>query len=263
MPQLTVNYSSNLVELLKAGDVIIDGIEVGPWFSPNAIREYQQDLPGVPFYYHAGSLVSKIKIKEKSVVRRLEEYLSCTQSPWLSFHIELLPLHVFLMSKYFGIQLTPPDAEQSTRQFIEILGRIKKTVRIPILLENLPSLPFEKYNYAASPEIVEEIVNLTDTGLLLDIAHARVAAAMRKQDVRSYIERFPLAKLKQIHISGVRAKNGSIYDAHESLGEEDYQLLKWVLEKSEPQVVTLEYFRDKEALREQLLHLQEIIAGYR
>ena len=261
MPRLTVSYSSSFVELFKAGDVLVDGVEVGPWFSPSAIWKYRQNLPGIPFYYHAGSLISRVKFQEKAVLRRLGEYLSCTQSPWLSFHIELLPFHVFLLSKHLGIHPSPPDAKQSAQQFVEMLGRIENVVRVPILLENLPSLPLKKYNYASSPEIMKEIISITGAGLLLDIAHARIAATMREQDVRTYIERFPLDNLAQIHISGVRAKNGHLHDAHETLGEEDYQLLKWVLEKSEPQVVTLEYFKGKEVLREQLLRIQEIIAS--
>jgi len=50
-------------------------------------------------------------------------------------------------------------------------------------------------------------------------------------------------------------------DAHEALGAEDYTLLKWALERTQPQIVTLEYIRTTEALREQLRNLREIIAG--
>jgi uncharacterized protein (UPF0276 family) len=260
MPKLTVDFSNALVDLLKEEGVTIDGVEVGPWFSPDEIKRLKERLPGVPFYFHASSIVSRIKVREAAITR-LREYLACTQSPWLSLHIELLPWHVYLLSKHLGIHLPPPDGHQATQRLIEILRKVKKVVDLPIILENLTSLPVEKYSYAASPELINHIVEETDSGFLLDIAHARIAARFQGQDVQTYIEKFPLNRVKQIHVSGVRIKNGHIYDAHESMQERDYELLKWMLEKSGPEMVTLEYFREKEALREQLLLLKEIVDG--
>jgi hypothetical protein len=43
--------------------------------------------------------------------------------------------------------------------------------------------------------------------------------------------------------------------------EADYQLLEFVLERSTPQVVTLEYIRRKDALREQLVRLRGIVGA--
>ena len=260
MPKLTVDFSNALVDLLKQDRVSIHGVEVGPWFSIGAIRAFQEVLPGVPFYFHASSIVSRIKVNKKGIIR-LQEYLTCTQSPWLSLHIELLPWHVFLLSKNLSIHLSPPNARQAARQFAEVLKKIKRVIVLPVVLENLPSLPLEKYSYAADPELITQIVEQTDSGFLLDIAHARMAATFQRQAVSSYIEKLPLKRIKQIHVSGIRMKDGHFYDAHESLEEQDYELLKWVLEKSEPEIVTLEYFREKGLLREQLLCLQEIVTG--
>ena len=43
------------------------------------------------------------------------------------------------------------------------------------------------------------------------------------------------------------------------LQEDDYELLKWVLGKSNPQVVTLEYIKNRSALREQLMRIKDIL----
>ena len=64
--------------------------------------------------------------------------------------------------------------------------------------------------------------------------------------VRSYLEKLPLERTMQIHVSGIREQYGRLRDAHESLQEEDYIVLKWLLGKSKPLVVTLEYFREQE-----------------
>jgi len=62
-----------------------------------------------------------------------------------------------------------------------------------------------------------------------------------------------------VHISGTVERNGHLYDAHEALQHEDYQILEWVLEISKPKIVTLEYFREEGLLREQLWRLRDIV----
>ena len=57
MIQLTTNLSDPLLELLRNGQLLLDGVEVGPWFSVRQIQEYRQVLPGVPFYFHGGDLI--------------------------------------------------------------------------------------------------------------------------------------------------------------------------------------------------------------
>ncbi len=260
MPQLTVNYSDALVNLIRSGEAPIDGIEVGPWFTPKKIRRFQQELLEWPFHFHASSFISRSRYLP-GTLNRLREYHSCTQNQWISVHIELLPLFVFLLSSRFGLQLNPPDFEHSKSKFVHLLERLKGFDGLPIILENLSSLPDEKYRYAADPDIITEVLEITDSGLLLDIAHARLAASYQGQDFRSYLEKLPLERTVQIHVSGIRKQDGYLRDAHESLQEEDYTMLKWVLGKCKPRVVTLEYFREQEPLRKQLSALREIIAG--
>jgi hypothetical protein len=78
-------------------------------------------------------------------------------------------------------------------------------------------------------------------------------------DVHDYVDDLPLERVRQIHISGPRVRNGHFYDAHEDLGKEDYELLKWVLMRIKPEIVTLEYFKDRDKIREQLIRIEEII----
>ena len=258
MPQLTANYSPALVELIHSNDAPIDGIEVGPWFSPKKIRLLQQELPDWEFQFHASSLISRVKYRPRAI-KLLKEYQTCTKTRWVSVHIELLPLYVFLLSSRFGIHLNPPDIEPVKRKIIALISLIRDAMDLPIILENLASVPGEKYSYAGDPEIITEIIESTDTGMLLDIAHARAASAHQDVDIRSYLEQLPLERIEQIHVSGVRMQNGYLRDAHESLQDEDYAILKWMLARSEPKVITLEYFREKGALRKQLHELREII----
>ena len=255
MPQLTVNYSEALAELIHSNDVSIDGIEVGPWFTPEKIERLQQAYPGLPFQFHAGSFITRYQYRHRALAR-LREYQACTQSRWVSLHIELLPVQVFVLGSHFGLHLPPPKIEKAKRKFLRLLSEIQAAFEEPVILEHLPAMPQAKYAYAANPAIIREIVETTGCGFLLDIAHARAAASYQRMKVEHYLEALPLERVRQVHVSGVREKGGYLHDAHEAMREEDYATLAWVLERSEPEVVTLEYYRELEPLREQLRRLR-------
>jgi uncharacterized protein (UPF0276 family) len=123
--------------------------------------------------------------------------------------------------------------------------------------------------YVVDPAFISGVVEETGCGLLLDLAHARVAAHYHGEPVRDYLARLPLDRLVEIHVSGPRpleangkTGDGRLYDAHRSLQEEDYTLLRWVLERSAPRAVTLEYWRDRAQLETQLRRLRALLDGY-
>lgn len=97
---------------------------------------------------------------------------------------------------------------------------------------------------------------------MLDIGHARVSAARLGEDVLDYLRNLPLNRVVQVHVSGPRMRDGRLFDAHESLQEADYELLEFVLEQTQPQVVTLEYIRERESLQKQLFRLSDFLNIY-
>jgi uncharacterized protein (UPF0276 family) len=125
----------------------------------------------------------------------------------------------------------------------------------------MPTPPDRKKRYAfdSDPGLINEILVKTDCKMLLDLAHARVAASSRKMDVYDYLELLPLERVVQIHISGPRTHNGYLRDAHEPLQAVDYAVLEWVLARTEPRVLTLEYFKERRPLREQILRLRNML----
>ena len=119
--------------------------------------------------------------------------------------------------------------------------------------------------YLVDPTFITQVVTDANCYFLLDLAHARVTAAMRRQTVHDYIQELPLDRLVEIHVSGPRQarNNGHWVDAHESMQEDDYDLLEWVLGLARPLAVSLEYWRDGALLKEQLLCLRKILNKFR
>jgi len=258
--QLTTNLSDPLLELLRNDEAPIDGVEVGPWFGVGQIQEYQQALPGVPFFFHGAGLIGRVGLVP-GAVSRVGAYLAATASPWISMHITLwLPGMVWLMERH-GWRMPLPDAERATRRLIRQVKELESSVQVPVILENMAPPPFDGYDFEAQAERITEVLEKTGCGLLLDTGHARVSAAVLGMDVREYMQGLPLARVVQVHISGPRMQGGHLVDAHEPLQAVDYDLLDFVLARTDPRVVTLEYIREREALREQLNCLRTILSS--
>ena len=259
MIHLTAKLSEDLVDLIQAAAAQIDGVEANPWLDIERVRAYRRQLPGWTFYFHHGDLVSGLKWVP-GTGKRLREYVESTQTPWLSFHCSLLPPGYVRVGTKLGWYPPSPDPARAVKGFVAGVERLRG-LNLPILLENMPSFATTKYAFETSAETISEILDRTGADLLLDLAHARVVASVFGLDVHEYLSALPLERVRQIHTSGPRAKGGYLYDAHEELEEVDYRLLAWVLERSEPEVVTLEDFRSTQRLREQLVRIRELFGA--
>ncbi len=260
MMKLSANLSEALIDLIQNDSITLDAVEIGPWYSIKQIRQFQARLPEWTFYFHPGNVIMQSSIIPGSV-RQLKRYLQCTQSPWASCHISLLMPGYIRLALQFGWYLPPPNVIKASQRFIRQVTKLASKIDVPIILENMPTPPDKNKRFAfnSEPALINDIIEQTNCAMLLDLAHARIAAAMRGIDVYDYLIALPLHRVIQIHISGSRKINGYLQDTHEPLEEIDYAILEWILERTVPQMITLEYFKAREPLREQLLRLHQVI----
>ena len=258
MIKLTTNLSDPLLALFRDGEALVDGVEVGPWFGVGQIRAYRRALPGVPFTFHGGDLIDRVGLIP-GAVSRIKAYLDCTASPWVSMHITMWPPGMVWLMLRHGWRMPVPDPGRATQRFIRQVQRLASAIQVPVHLENTEPLPFDGYDFEVQAERITEVLERTGCGFVLDIAHARVSAEVLGVDVRDYLRALPLDRVVQIHASGPRVQDGRLVDVHEPLQAIDYDLLRFVLARTGPEVVTLEYIRDRAALREQLLHLRSLL----
>ena len=261
MIQLTTNLSDPLLELLRHSAAPIDAVEVGPWFSVQQIRDYRHMLPDLPFYFHGSDLIDRVGVIP-GAVSSIAAYLRCTGSPWVSMHITLwLPGMVSLMLRR-GWRMPRPNPERAAQRFIRQVRRLARSIQVPVLLENMDPLPFDGYDFEVQTQRITQVLEGAECGFLLDIGHVRVSAAVLGVDVVDYLSDLPLHRVAQVHVSGPRMRGERLVDAHDALQEPDYALLDFVLERTRPQVVTLEYIRTREALHEQLCRLRDILDSH-
>lgn len=254
---LSVNYSESLLHLLRENSVKIDAIEWSSILPLKLIQDTRSKFPELAFTFHPGRMDFS-----RSGIQKLNTYLShCSQTPFVSIHLAPLPKLITWPALHKNIFLPEPRAKSCVNRFIAQILTLKQQTHLPVVLENMPSLHPARYLFETDPQIITRILNQSDCLLLLDLAHARIAASIRGLSTEEYLTALPLEKVIQIHMSGVKTKrDGYLFDAHEKLGPTDLRLLEWTLQRTQPQWLTLEYFRENSsALLEQLTLLSSYL----
>ena len=256
MIELASSMCPALVELIQADDAPIDRIEIGPWFNISAIQDLRAQLPDWRIHIHDGDLHNYF-FSSRRVLEQMQAYHAVTDSPFISLHITLIFRGMVRIHKY-GIPFPRLSHAMMMRRLIGRVEMVKSTLKKPVILENMPGFP--KFPIEGQPATINALLEATDCGMLLDLGHARCAADILELDIRDYLTQLPLHRVQQIHAHSPRlGRQGKLEDAHEPMLDEDYALLEWVLERCQPQIITLEYWKDKQAIREQLYRLRAMI----
>ncbi len=146
-------------------------------------------------------------------------------------------------------------------------------ISVPLMVENVPYTEYYGRRGALEivtiPQIINKVCQEANVGLLLDLAHAKVTAWHRGEGVKDYLSQLPLERVMEIHVVGtMMTEDTGMRDRHLAMEDEDYQTLEWILERSNPHVVTLEYGGPGElfnwrsdliTLERQLVRLREIV----
>lgn len=256
--ELFCNHSAALAKLFSANLVSIDGVEFTPFHTFNQIQMLRKAYIDLPFQFHASHL-DRYPWSKQTMQRR---HQVCSESRWISLHLSPIPAWIIYPALKFGVPLHVHSPDHLVERMIVRIRKLKHKMLLPIILENMPALPALDTQIESTPETISRILQETGCDMLLDLGHARIAAAHRKIDVKEYLGQLPLSSVRQIHVSGIREQNSIFFDAHETLQEEDYALLEWTLERTLPEIVTLEYFQENASgLQTMLNRLNQVIVA--
>lgn len=255
------NWSEALKFLLEKDTMKIDYIKYG------VFKDFYQQFPiihsicpillhGLGYFEHTG-MKSTDMIDFNLVDRLIKE----CNSPHLGLHISIKNSEM-----YSG--MTDEDIySRMTKQ----IQAFKKNISVPLLLENIPDSPqehkmFDHYPYV-NPEQLNRLFIENDVSFLLDLTHAKITAQYHCWNIHDYICQLPLNRVKEIHVNGSGYdKDGFPADTHQTMEKEDYELLDWVLNYTNPDIVTLEYSGTEtenydtviHSLKKQLKEIQKI-----
>jgi uncharacterized protein len=270
---LGCNYSAPLLQLLARQAVDVDWIKLSQ--AEVVDEELAITRPLRPVLLHMlPSAGSRPAVWSAYPWPALERQLQYAGSPHIALHFDLWP-------QDWDDPLAPeaPRPEQVEaiwKRLTASIRAVQEHVRVPVLVENSPYYgaggdSWGGLRLLAQPETLWQMTGETGAGLLLDASHLRCAAQRLGGDTYAYARALPLHAVREIHVvSPLDVPGRGLRDRHQPMREEDYALLAWLLERTTPQVVTLEYGgigphferrNDPQALQEQLTRLRAFLAG--
>jgi len=254
--QLAVMASAALYDLWSDKAVHPDLLEVSTWTPAEEIRLYRQLLPDRPLLVHGGNLLGAPLTAAQA--QALLTLVQQAGAPWVSAHIALWPWKVLQEARQRGRQPTALDLGSHLEGFFVRVRTLREHLGVPIVLENAPGLPGYANDPESDPLTIASVLEATGSSFLLNLSHAQTAASNWGLPPEHYLERLPLDRIVEIHLSAPSLlEGGRLVDGHEPLREEDYYLLSRLLERCSPQYVTLEYWKEPAALRQQVLRLKK------
>lgn len=257
--KLGCNYSEELMELLDEGEVAVDFIKIG-YFGP--FEGLHEEVSKVkPILIHGFGKYEHIGMVHPE-----------TGNDWTSMNAILERYHAPHLAVHFSIYDHDLNGTDRIHERLENgVDAFKTNLDVPLIIENLDYNPM--YNRdcvrreAVDPHYISKVCNEYDIGMLLDTAHASVSAYHLKMDIHDYLLQLPLHRVKEIHFVGTQMTNDQgLKDIHSPLTARDYDLLDWLKDKCNPEIITLEYgwpgakFQwrtDKEAIKSQLQEIRK------
>lgn len=254
------NYSNPLTRLLDEGALQVDLIKCPDW--DGMLKEARPYGPITIHFDLDAGLGTTFEVD----FSRIQDFFDRTHTPHVNTHL-----------------VTPRNFDPNNEEeLLKINALWREEIQVMIDHLGAEAVALEQFPYtestphirpATDPAIFSQVIHDTGCMLLLDLAHARITADTLNMEVRDYINALPLDRLVELHITGIQMHSGVLTD-HFELGDEDWALLAWTLEKirmghwRRPEIFAFEYggvgysfvWRNEEAvLRSQVPKLYDMV----
>lgn len=171
---------------------------------------------------------------------------------------------------YFNDLLPLPYTPQTLARVAEHIDQLQTTLGRTMLLENPSTYVGIADSTIAEVEFLAEVANRTGCGLLLDVNNVFVSATNQGMQALSYLETFPLDRVREIHLGGHDEETGDagaplLIDAHGSaVADAVWALYALVIARTGPLPTLIEWDNavpDWPTLRAEAAAAEQILAG--
>jgi uncharacterized protein (UPF0276 family) len=269
--KFAVNYCPEIAGLRQARRVSFDLVKCPAW--PELVAAVLEESPA---YVHLPLAVGwgiggalDMETGEPADWDALESLLVATATPLVNLH--LAPPHVLCTGNGDSGSTIRSTVPALDRLAADVAGVVACVGARRVALENDYESTRSSLNPGLLADTFQRVLGETGAGLLLDLAHARLAARRLGVGVRDYVESLPVSRLRELHVSGVQRlspgwarvlQRGGVTCAeidgflertidgmcdHLPMTPADWELTQWALGRIEcgawarPWVVSLEY----------------------
>lgn len=241
--KLAINYSRTASSLLQSGIIELHRFKTPPW--RDMIAEASRYKPvAVHFDLVAGN--GSLKNADWQLV---EELLQTTETRYVNLHL------IVRLGDLPDIPIENPSPAHiravTEAMLTDVLTVTHRFGAQNVIVENSPYSPQGRRLVSACvlPQVITEVVQTANCGLLFDLSHARIAANGLGMAEHEYIEALPLHTLRELHFTGIHTlPNGRLQD-HLPATPADWVELDWFLhnlranrwEGAQPHMLAFEY----------------------
>jgi uncharacterized protein (UPF0276 family) len=194
-------------------------------------------------------------------IKRLNELAQRFDSPFVSEHI------AFVRGKSLdsGHLLPVPRTRSAVKVLVENISYCKEHLAVPLVLENIAYLCDWKNSELDEAEFVCEILEATDSMLLLDVANLMANSLNHNFDAVEFLKKIPLRRIAYVHVAGGIMRDGLYHDTHaHPVPRGVHELLTRLCELKRPPMVMLERddsFPQAEIINAELDAIKSALSG--
>jgi len=243
-------YGPGVCELVAAAPGLVDYIEV-PFEQLRHTPAVASLRESIPLVLHCASMsVAGFLPPSEATIDAILAETERTGTPWIGEHLAFISADGLTEDE--GETLASPTAltytvcpqlsEETVERVAANLAALRPRFPVPLILENSPqyfAVPGSTMNMV---DFIREVAARTDAGLLLDLTHFLITSMNTGMDAERELERMPLERVVEIHVSGLNAQSGIVWDDHATPAPAQvFELLARVLHRVRPRAVTIEY----------------------
>lgn len=242
-------YGPIVPELIDANPELVDYVEI-PFeqlrHSP-AVGSIQDTIPVI---LHCASMsVAGFVPPGEATLDAIDREAERTHTPWIGEHLAFISaesLDQDADSAGPGTALTytvcPQMSEETVVRVADNLAALQARFSAPLILENSPQYFDVPGSTMPMVDFIRAVFARCEVGLLLDLTHFLITMLNTGADAAKEIDRLPLERVVEIHISGLNVQSGIVWDDHATPAPAPvFKLLERVLERAQPRALTLEY----------------------
>jgi uncharacterized protein len=233
-------------EFVSANPDLIDYVEI-PFEQLRHSPETGSIQESIPVILHCASMsVAGFVPPDESTMHAIERAVEQTKTPWIGEHLAFIIADPIEADHTQPTSLTytvcPQLSEETVARVALNLATLQQRFNVPLILENSPQYFDVPGSSMSMVDFVGAVVERCQVSLLLDLTHFLISMLNTKKDPVSEIDRLPLEKVVEVHISGMNEQSGITWDDHAVPAPPVvFELFERVMTRVRPKAVTLEY----------------------
>jgi uncharacterized protein (UPF0276 family) len=242
-------YGPGIPEFIDANPGLVDYLEV-PFeqlrHSPS-VGSIQETIP-VILHCASMSVAGSVRPTD-ATLDAIDREADRTGTPWIGEHLAFVTadgLNIGANESGPPTALTytvcPQMSEETIQRVADNLASLRRRFSAPLILENSPQYFAVPGSTMPMVDFIGEVMSYCDVGLLLDLSHFLITMLNTGGNAKKEIDRLPLERVVEIHISGLNVQSGVVWDDHATPAPAAvFELLERVLERVRPCALTVEY----------------------